>query len=199
MTPELIEKIEKLTGEKPHRFIRRGMFFCHRDLDICLDAYEKKQPFYLYTGRGPSAEALHVGHTIPFIFTQYLQRVFDVPLVIQITDDEKFLYKEELELDQVIKMGISNIKDIIAFGFDPAKTFIFSDVNYIRELYPNVLKVQKNITQNQMRGIFGFSESDPIGKYAFPPVQAVPAFSNSFPHIYGEKSDVQCLIPAAID
>ena len=141
MTAELIEKIEKLTGEKPHRFIRRGMFFCHRDLDICLDAYEKKQPFYLYTGRGPSAEALHVGHTIPFIFTQYLQRVFDVPLVIQITDDEKFLYKEELELDQVIKMGISNIKDIIAFGFDPAKTFIFSDVNYIRELYPNVLKV----------------------------------------------------------
>jgi len=25
-------------------------------------------------------------------------------------------------------MGLSNIKDIIAFGFDPAKTFIFSDV-----------------------------------------------------------------------
>jgi tryptophanyl-tRNA synthetase len=30
-----------------------------------------------------------------------------------------------------MKMGISNIKDIIAFGFDPEKTFIFSDVEYI--------------------------------------------------------------------
>jgi len=28
-------------------------------------------------------------------------------------------------------MGINNIKDIIAFGFDPEKTFIFSDIEYI--------------------------------------------------------------------
>ena len=41
MTPELIAQFEKCTGEKPHRFIRRGMFFCHRDLDVCLNAYEK--------------------------------------------------------------------------------------------------------------------------------------------------------------
>jgi len=38
-------------------------------------------------------------------------------------------------------MGLSNIKDIIAFGFDPEKTFIFSDVEYIKYLYPNTLKV----------------------------------------------------------
>jgi tryptophanyl-tRNA synthetase len=141
MSQELIDKIEKLTGEKAHRFIRRGMFFCHRDLDICLKDYENMKPFYLYTGRGPSNESLHLGHTIPFIMTQYLQRVFDLPLVIQITDDEKFLYKDELELENTIKMGKSNIKDIIAFGFDPEKTFIFSDCEYIKHLYPNVLKV----------------------------------------------------------
>jgi tryptophanyl-tRNA synthetase len=38
-------------------------------------------------------------------------------------------------------MGLNNIKDIIAFGFDPEKTFIFNDVGYIHALYPNVLKV----------------------------------------------------------
>jgi tryptophanyl-tRNA synthetase len=47
-----------------------------------LNFYEKHEPFYLYTGRGPSAEALHLGHTIPFLFTKYLQDAFDVPLVI---------------------------------------------------------------------------------------------------------------------
>lgn len=67
-------------------------------------------------------------------------------------------------------MGKNNIKDILAFGFDPEKTFIFSDVEYIKELYPNTLKVQKNITLNQIKGIFGFSESDCVGKYAYPPV-----------------------------
>lgn len=108
------------------------------------------------------------------------------------------MYKEEFELDNTVRMGISNIKDIIAFGFNPEKTFIFSDVEYIKNLYPNVIKIQKTITLNQMRGIFGFSESDNVGKWAFPPVQAAPSFSNSFPHIYGERK-VQCLIPAAID
>jgi tryptophanyl-tRNA synthetase len=49
-----------------------------------------------------------------------------------------------------------------------------------------------------MRGIFGFSESDNVGKFAFPPVQAVPSFSNTFPHIFG-NDNVPCLIPAAID
>lgn len=95
-------------------------------------------------------------------------------------------------------MGMNNIKDIIAFGFDPEKTFIFSDIDYIKTLYPNVLKVQKHINYSQIKGIFGFKEADNIGKFAFPPVQAVPAFSNSFPHIFGDNH-YPCLIPAAID
>lgn len=72
-----------------------------------------------------------MGHAIPFVFTQYLQRVFDVPLVIQITDDEKFIFKDNFDLDKTIAMGKSNIKDVLAFGFDPEKTFIFSDIEYI--------------------------------------------------------------------
>jgi len=41
MTDELREKIERLTGRKPHRFIRRNIFFCHRDLDLILNRYEQ--------------------------------------------------------------------------------------------------------------------------------------------------------------
>lgn len=99
----------------------------HRDLEDILDAYEKGEPFYLYTGRvgnsggeggksgacvpglgaalgrferptwhgqpaalarhrrpiplaaqGPSSDALHLGHLIPFLFTKWLQDAFDV-------------------------------------------------------------------------------------------------------------------------
>lgn len=82
---------------------------------------------------------------------QYMQAAFDVPMVIQITDDEKYIYRPELELEGpkgTIQMGINNVKDIIAFGFDPEKTFIFSDIDYIKELYPNVIKVQKHVNFN---------------------------------------------------
>jgi tryptophanyl-tRNA synthetase len=78
----MLQRIEKLSEMKAHRFLRRGIFFCQRDLPEMLDFYEKREPFYLYTGRGPSAEALHLGHTIPFLFTKYLQDAFDVPLVV---------------------------------------------------------------------------------------------------------------------
>ncbi|CAN6818017.1 unnamed protein product, partial [Brassica oleracea var. botrytis] len=40
------------------------------DFNEVLDAYERGDKFYLYTGRGPSSEALHLGHLIPFMFTK---------------------------------------------------------------------------------------------------------------------------------
>ena len=42
-----------------------------RDMHLILDAVEKGSPFFLYTGRGPSSEAMHLGHLIPFLFTKW--------------------------------------------------------------------------------------------------------------------------------
>lgn len=96
----ILDRMERLTGKKVHRFLRRGIFFSHRDLTQLLDLYEQGKKFYLYTGRGPASEALHFGHLIPFHFTKWLQETFDCPLVIQLTDDEKFLFKPDLKLEE---------------------------------------------------------------------------------------------------
>lgn len=72
ISKELLKRFERVTGRRPHRFMRRGIVFSHRDLNLILDRYEKGQPFYLYTGRGPSSDSMHVGHTIPFEFTKYV-------------------------------------------------------------------------------------------------------------------------------
>lgn len=195
----LLERFEKLTGHKPHHFLRRGIFFSHREMNKILDLVESGTKFFLYTGRGPSSDAMHLGHLVPFLMTKWLQDVFDVPLVIQLTDDEKYLWKE-LDIDQTNKLAFENAKDIIAVGFDINKTFIFSDVDFLGgEFYKNVLRVQKHVTFNQVKGIFGFDESSNIGKIMFPAIQAVPSFSSSFPFIFGGRKDVPCLIPCAID
>eukprot|EP01097_Dermamoeba_algensis_P000085 TRINITY_DN1026_c0_g1_i1.p1 TRINITY_DN1026_c0_g1~~TRINITY_DN1026_c0_g1_i1.p1 ORF type:complete len:399 (-),score=106.60 TRINITY_DN1026_c0_g1_i1:134-1330(-) len=198
ISPELLQRFEKLTGKKPHPWLSRGFFFSHRDLNYILDLYEKGEKFYLYTGRGPSSEALHTGHLIPFIFTKWLQDVFSVPLVVQMTDDEKFLWKD-ITTEQAYSYTRENAKDIIAIGFDINKTFIFSNMKYIGHMYENILKIEKCVTANQVQGIFGFGESDNIGKYSFPAIQAAPCLSTSFSHIFGPKSAVPCLIPCAID
>ncbi|KAJ9076764.1 tryptophan--tRNA ligase [Entomophthora muscae] len=176
------------------------MFFSHRELDRILDQYEKKKPFFLYTGRGPSSDSMHLGHMVPFVFCKWLQDVFDVPLVIQLTDDEKFLFKPALKLEQCHAFSFTNAKDIIAVGFDPKKTFIFSNIDFMGgAFYRNVLKISRCITNNASKATFGFNDSDCVGKYFFVSIQAAPSFSNSFPHIFGEKSDIPCLIPCAID
>jgi hypothetical protein len=150
ITPALIEKFERITGHKAHPWIKRGIFFSHRDLDFILDTHAAGKRFYLYTGRGPSSEALHLGHLIPFMFTKWLQDVFDCVLVIQMTDDEKFLWKD-LELEECHRLGFENAKDIIACGFNITKTFIFSDLDYIGKMYPNIVKIQKAVTYNQVQ------------------------------------------------
>jgi len=198
ITDELLERMERVTGKPLHRFLRRGIFFSHRDLNAILDMYEKGQKFYLYTGRGPSSESLHLGHLIPFHFTKWLQDAFDCPLVIQLTDDEKFLFKQELKLEECHRLAYENVKDIIACGFDMKKTFIFSDLDYIQHMYPTILKIQKVTTYNQVRAIFGFTMSDNIGKSAFPAVQASPAFPSTFSIPFG-GANLPCLIPCAID
>lgn len=175
--------------------------FHYRDLSNILDLYEAKKPFYLYTGRGPSSEAMHLGHLVPFMVTKWLQDVFDVPLVIQMTDDEKFLWKD-LSLEEANRLTYENAKDIIACGFDPEKTFIFSDIDFLgqcSDFYKNIIKIQKCVTYNQVKGIFGFTDSDCIGKIGFPAIQAAPSFSSSFPFIFNGRKDIPCLIPCAID
>lgn len=194
----LVDRIERLTGQTAHHLLRRGIFFAHRDLNELLDAHERGEPWYLYTGRGPSSEALHVGHLIPFMFARWLQQAFQVHIVIQLTDDEKFLWKD-LTVEESQRLARENCKDIIACGFDAQKTFIFTDFGYMGHMYPNVVRIQRCVPMNQVRGIFGLSGEDSIGKIAFPAVQAAPALSTTFPHLFGDRKDVRCLVPCAID
>ena len=207
----LLERFERATGRKPHPLLRRGLFFSHRDFDKILGHYEKGEPFFLYTGRGPSTGSMHLGHTVPFDFTKYLQDVFDVPLVIMLTDDEKFLYNSKLKLDDTIKMAHENAKDILAFGFDQKKTFIYSDFcHFSGHFYQNAVEFSRLLPFNQVRGTFGFDNSTNIGFINFPSVQNAAAFASSYPVLFGDSADpaaprnpktakMPCLIPCAID
>ncbi|CAK7211353.1 tryptophan--tRNA ligase [Sporothrix bragantina] len=205
----LLERFERVTGHKPHRWLRRGLFFSHRDFDRILTRYEHGDPFFLYTGRGPSTGSLHLGHTIPLQFTKWLQDVFDVPLVFMLTDDEKALFKDGLAFEDTLQYGMDNARDIIALGFDQKKTFIFSDLKYLSNHFlMNAWEFSRLVTFNQVRGAFGFDGSSNVGKVFFPSVQCVAGFATSYPEIWSdtpaevrtkEIAKIDCLIPMGID
>ncbi|KAF2790091.1 tryptophanyl-tRNA synthetase [Melanomma pulvis-pyrius CBS 109.77] len=205
ITDDLLQRFKHVTGHEPHVFMRRGLVFSHRDLEIILDRHEKGQPFYLYTGRGPSSDSMHLGHMIPFTFAKWLQDVFDVPLVIMMTDDEKFLFgKKAYTMAEMHTFVRRNARDILAVGFDPKKTFLFSDFEFMGgAFYRNVVKVSRCITLNTSKAVFGFNDSDSVGKAHFVSIQTSASFATTFPHIFGtnteETSKIPSLIPCAID
>lgn len=200
ISDETLKRFEEVTGHEPHPFLKRGVFFSERDLGKILDRYEYGEPFFLYTGRGPSSDSMHLGHMVPFIFTKWLQEVFDVPLVVELTDDEKFLFKPKLTIDDVKKFAKQNAKDIIAVGFKPENTFIFSDLEYMNgAFYENVVRTLRQITTSTAKAVFGFQDMDNIGKVHFASVQIATAFPSSFPDVLGLPPKTPCLIPCAID
>jgi tryptophanyl-tRNA synthetase len=195
----LVRRFEKVTQMKAHPWLRRGIFFSHKDLNLILDAYEKGEEVYLYTGRGPSSESLHLGHMVPFMFTKYLQKAFDAIVVVQMTDDEKYYFKDSLPLEEANRLTRENAKDIIACGFNPKKTWIFSNLETVGgSLYKNIVKIMKHTSGNMVSGIYGLDLNNTIGQLSWPCFQAAPAFSTSFANIFKDQH-VVCLVPMAID
>ncbi len=190
---KLLQRIQKHT-KTLHPFLRRKIFFSHRDMDKVLDAYEKGEPFYLYTGRAPSGP-VHLGHIVPWLFTKWLQDEFNVTLLFQIPDEEKFLFKENLTLEESKKWAHENILDIIALGFDPKKTKIFLDTEYAGTMYKHACQVGKRVTFSTAKATFGFTNESNLGQIFYTCMQSVPAF---LPSIF-EKKPTYCLIPYAID
>jgi tryptophanyl-tRNA synthetase len=77
-----------------------------------------------------------------------------------ILDDEKFLFKHELKPEQTKAFSRLNARDIIACGFDLEKTFIFSNYEFMGgPFYQNVSRISRQITYNQVKATFGFTES----------------------------------------
>ncbi|MHA1905366.1 MAG: tryptophan--tRNA ligase [Candidatus Thorarchaeota archaeon] len=193
ITPNLKKRIYKIAKEK-HVMLERDYFFSHRDLKWILDEYEKKNKFTLYTGRGPSGHT-HIGHLPTWMFTKWIQDRFDTRLYFQMTNDEKFLFEPQLNLDDVRRFTYENTLDLLALGFEPENTFIIQDIEHIELLYEIAVQVAKKVTFSSAKAVFGFDNSMNIGGIWFPAIQAVPAFIHSW--VYGKKTP--CIIPCAID
>jgi tryptophanyl-tRNA synthetase len=129
------------------------------------------------------------------LFAKWLQEKFDVELWFQFTDDEKFLYKQNLTWEETQKWTHKNMLDIIALGFDPKKTHFLIDTKHAGIMYPEAVKVAKKITFSSIKAAFGFTDSNNIGSIFYTSMQTVPIF---LPNIL-KKENKYCLIPLGID
>lgn len=154
-----------------------------------LKDYVDGRGFFLYTGIAPSRSTMHLGNVVPFIMTQWFQEKFNVNTYIMIPDEEKYLAKKVDDLKCVDEHVERTILDIIALGFDPDKTFIFKDREYIKHLYTAAVVVARKINFSLAKAVFGFNGETSIGLIFYPALQIVPT-------LFERR---RCLIPYGID
>jgi tryptophanyl-tRNA synthetase len=192
ISQNLLKRVEKIAGEV-HPFLRRNIFFAHRDLEKFLDDFENGKKVFLYTGCGPSGP-IHIGHYVIWSFAKWLQDKFNCELWFQFTDDEKFLYKNKT-YEEIQEWTNENMLDVIAVGFNPNKTHFLIDTKHAGIMYPEAIKVAKKITFSTIKSSFGFTDSNNIGSIFYTAMQTVPIF---LPNVLsGEKQ--RCLIPLGVD
>jgi len=194
LTEKEIKVLNKYSKGKLHLLLRRGLFFSHRDFDWILKQLEKGEKFALYTGRGPSGHT-HLGHLVPWIFTKWLQDIFDVELFFQMTDDEKFLFSQKLTFQETKDYAYENAKDVMAVGFDSKKTHFIFDSQLTSTMYQIAVEVAKRTTFSTAKAVFGFTNESNVGMIFYPSIQAMPCFLPS--KLKGKN--IPILIPAAID
>jgi len=176
--------------EPGHPLVRREVFYAQRELDRFLDAATAGEPHAIVTGRGPSGP-MHVGHVLPFYFAKYLQERLGTLVYIPLSDDEKHLLKER-SLAEIGEYTRENLRDVLAVGFDPARTRIVVDTADADVVYPLAAALAKDVTQATVDATYG--QPPNVGLSFYPAVQAAHLL---LPQLVAGRHPT--LVPIAID
>ncbi|WP_436929881.1 tryptophan--tRNA ligase [Halosimplex halobium] len=186
---------DRLTDEQVARFpdhpmLRRRVFYAGRDVDRYLAAAEAGETHSVVTGVGPSGP-MHLGHVLVFYLAKRLQDETGAHVYVPLSDDEKF-YAKDLTFDEIEDATRSNLRDLLAVGFDPERTRIVVDRLDADVLYPQAARVAADITQSTVDATYGDPEN--VGLSFYPAVQATHLLLPQLVH--GRHPT---LVPIAVD
>jgi tryptophanyl-tRNA synthetase len=130
--------------------------------------------------------------------------VLGAKLILMLTDDMKILHDKDLAIQDVRRYDIANATDILAFGFDLSKTFMFSNMDYIGgAFYQNIISIARHITVKSIKEALGFTDDNNVGMFYCCSTQSAGCFASSFPGILAADSaglrGIPCLIPCSYD
>ncbi|WP_123535090.1 tryptophan--tRNA ligase [Halosimplex salinum] len=186
---------DRLTDEQVGRFpdhpmLRRRVFYAGRDVDPYLGAAEAGETHSIVTGIGPSGP-MHLGHVLVFYLAKRLQEATGAYVYVPLSDDEKF-YAKDLSFSEIEAATRSNLRDLLAVGFDPERTRIVVDRLDADALYPQAARVAADITQSTVDATYG--DPDNVGLSFYPAMQATHLLLPQLVH--GRHPT---LVPIAVD
>lgn len=152
----------------PHKLLRRGIVFGHRDFELIHDAIRKKKPWVILTGLMPSGK-MHLGHKMVIDEVIYYQSI-GADIFIAVADIEAFATRG-LNLEETKELALNEyIKNYIALGLKPENCRVYfqsknqdvKDMAYI---------LAKKINWSEMIATYGFNGSTNMAHVFSPLIQ----------------------------
>ena len=187
-----IEPIEEIQDRLPdHRFIRRGIVFGHRDLDVLLDARDEGEDFAMITGIMPSG-VFHFGHKCVVDQIKMYQEM-GAEVTIAAADIEAYNTRD-ISLEEARKLVVEQyLKNYVALGVDLDDIDFYFQSQAGNNHLARAAMFGKYLTQNEMEATYG--NANPA-KMSSAQVQYADILRPQFPENGGTKPTV---VPIGID
>jgi tryptophanyl-tRNA synthetase len=187
-----IEPIEEIADRLPdHRFIRRGIMFGHRDLDVLLDAKDEGREFAMMTGIMPSG-IFHFGHKCVVDQIKIYQEM-GAQITIAAADIEAYNTRD-MSLEEARKLVVEQyLKNYAALGIDIDKVDFYFQSQAGNNHLARSKMFSRHLTQNEVESTYGSAEP---GKISSALTQYADILRPQFPENGGPKPTV---VPVGID
>ena len=152
----------------PHKLLRRGVVFGHRDFQRIKKSIENKKPWAILTGLMPSGK-MHLGHKMVIDEVIYYQSI-GADIFIAVADIESYATRG-CKLKETKQIAIDEyITNYIAMGLKPEKCHIYFQSEHadVKDL---AFILGKKINWSQMIATYGFNGNSNMTHIFSPLVQ----------------------------
>ncbi len=157
-------------AELPNLYtFKKGLIYSHRDFDRFFKALKNGEESAIVSGINASG-TLHLGHKLVFDTNLFFQKEYGVKVFIPISDDESFVAGKVDTQEEAKNNAMKLAKEMLAYGFDPKKTFFIID-NIYTNIYNLAFKMSKKINYSEIKATYGYSPDKNIGLHFYPAVQ----------------------------
>lgn len=179
--------------EKPDFYtFNRKLIYSHRDFDKFFLALKKGEKCAIVSGFNASG-TIHLGHKPVFDTNLFFQKKYGIPVFIPISDDESYVAGKVKDQKEALRNSLKLAKELLAYGFDPKKTYFIIDQVYTN-IYNLAIKLSRKINYSEIKATYGYKPEENIGLHFYPSVQSAHIL---FPQ---EKLDIKnVLVPIGPD
>lgn len=162
--------IEKLSSAPDFYTFKTGVLASHRDFDKFFSALKKGEKCAILSGLNASG-TLHIGHKAVFDTNLFFQKEYNLPVFIPISDDESYVSGKVEDQKEALQNSLKLAKELLAYGFNPKKTFFIIDQIYTN-IYNLAIKLSRKVNLSEIKATYGYKNEENIGLHFYPAIQS---------------------------